>query len=114
MVALKDLAAAGQVWQGVGDVFKKASWLPLVATVAQLPGYNQLWGLVSSVTVAPSLYKRRFHQKVSFRDLKCVVFNGIVPIGLCARDAAWAGSATRHGWPPISLEYLSVWSGAHS
>ncbi|MCB9457358.1 MAG: hypothetical protein H6671_15335 [Anaerolineaceae bacterium] len=69
-VALKDLAAQGQVWQGVGDVFKKAGWLPLVATVAQAPGYDQPWCLVSSVTIDPSLYRRRFYQEVSFRDLK--------------------------------------------
>lgn len=69
-VTLKDLAAEGQVWQSLGDVFKKAGWLPLIATVAQAPGYDQPWCLVSSVIVDPSLYGRRFDQEVSFRDLK--------------------------------------------
>lgn len=69
-VALKDMAAEGQVWQAVGDVFKKAGWLPLVATVAQAPGYSQAWCLVSPSAVDPALYGRRFQQEVSFRDLK--------------------------------------------
>ena len=69
-IALKDLADEGQVWQCVGDVFKKAGWVPLVATVAQAPGYSQAWCLVSSVRLDPGLYGRRFDQEVSFRDLK--------------------------------------------
>ena len=69
-VALKEMAAEGQVWQGVGDVFKKAGWLPLIATVAQAPGYSHAWCLVSSAELDPGVYGRRFDQEVSFRDLK--------------------------------------------
>lgn len=69
-IALKDIATEGQVWQHLGDVFKKAGWLPLVATVAQAPGYEHPWCLVSSVAVDPRHYGRRFDQEVSFRDLK--------------------------------------------
>jgi hypothetical protein len=69
-VALAELAAAGTVWQSVGDVFKKAGWLPLIATVAQAADYVHPWYLVSTVTVDPHLYSHRFDQEVSFRDLK--------------------------------------------
>lgn len=69
-IALKDQVAEGQVWQSVGDVFKKAGWLPLIATVAQAPGYDHAWCLVSTTAIDPALYRRRFQQEVSFRDLK--------------------------------------------
>lgn len=69
-VALKELAQEGQVWQHAGDVFKKAGWLPLIATVAQAPGYDTSWCLVSTTAVDPALYGQRFQQEVSFRDLK--------------------------------------------
>jgi len=69
-VTLSDYAAEGHVWQELGDVFKKAGWLSLVATVAQAPGYDAPWCLVSNTAIDPTLYGQRFQQEVSFRDLK--------------------------------------------
>lgn len=69
-VALRDLGLKGAVWQSVGEVFKKAGWLTLTATVAWGAPYNQPWCLVSSQPLNPALYGRRFDQEVSFRDLK--------------------------------------------
>lgn len=70
VTALQDFGVEGQVWQAVGDVFKKAGWLPLAATVVQSQGYDQPWCLVSTQPCPPALYRRRFDQEVSFRDLK--------------------------------------------
>ena len=69
-VALADLGIPGAVWQSVGDVFKKAGWLPLTASVAWGNGYDLPWCLVSTRPLDPALYRRRFDQEVSFRDLK--------------------------------------------
>lgn len=69
-VALKDLGIHGFVWQAAGDIFKKAGWLSLYATVAWDAHYDDPWCLVSSTRVDPHLYNVRFDQEVSFRDLK--------------------------------------------
>ena len=70
IVALGDLGVVGQAWQAAGDVFKKAGWLSLTATVAWAPAYDTPWCLVSSTPLNPALYAQRFDQEVSFRDLK--------------------------------------------
>jgi hypothetical protein len=69
-VSLKELGIAGFVWQAGGEVFKKAGWLSLYATVAWDVNYDDPWCLVSSIAVDPQLYGLRFDQEVSFRDLK--------------------------------------------
>ena len=68
--ALRNLGIPGQSWQAAGDVFKKAGWLPLKATVAWDTDYDAPWCLVSSQPLDPILYAHRFDQEVSFRDLK--------------------------------------------
>lgn len=60
----------GRIWQAAGTVFKKAGWLPLVATVAHAQAYDEAWHLVSTRPLDPTLYGLRFDQEVGFRDLK--------------------------------------------
>jgi len=66
----QSLGLRGQAWQSMGEVFKKAGWLPAYVTVAWEADHNQPWCLVSSRPVAPHAYGVRFDQEVSFRDLK--------------------------------------------
>jgi len=73
--SLQSLGIRGQHWQSVGEVFKKAGWLPAHVTVSWAEDYDQPWCLVSSSPVAPQAYGVRFHQEVSFRDLKSDGFN---------------------------------------
>jgi hypothetical protein len=73
--ALRSLGVRGQAWQSVGDVFKKAGWLPAHVTVSWDTRYAQPWCLVSSRPIAAHAYALRFDQEVSFRDLKSDGFN---------------------------------------
>jgi hypothetical protein len=68
--SLRALGIRGETWQSVGDVFKKAGWLSLHATVHWQPNYEQPWCLVSSTPLPAGLYGCRFDHEVSFRDLK--------------------------------------------
>jgi hypothetical protein len=68
--ALKRMAVRGKSWQSVGEVFKKAGWLPAQVTVAWDEACAQPWCLVSSAPVTPDAYAVRFDQEVSFRDAK--------------------------------------------
>ncbi|HVX57999.1 MAG TPA: transposase [Candidatus Saccharimonadales bacterium] len=68
--SLQSLGIRGQSWQSVGEVFKKAGWLPAHVTVTWDADCAQPWCLVSSRPVAPHAYGVRFDQEVSFRDLK--------------------------------------------
>lgn len=68
--SLRSLGIRGQVWQSVGDVFKKAGWLPAHVTVTWDSDYQHPWCLVSSEPVPDHAYAIRFDQEVSFRDLK--------------------------------------------
>jgi hypothetical protein len=68
--ALPTLGVRGQAWQSVGDVFKKAGWLPAHVTVTWDADYDHPWCLVSSCPITPHAYGLRFDQEVSFRDLK--------------------------------------------
>ena len=68
--SLYSLGIRGQSWQSVGDVFKKAGWLPAHVTVTWDADYEHPWCLVSSTPVPPHAYAIRFDQEVSFRDLK--------------------------------------------
>jgi len=69
-VPLDQLGIRGFAWQAPAQVFKKAGWLSLHASVAWDRNYDAPWCLVSSRPVDPHLYGTRFHQEVSFRDLK--------------------------------------------
>jgi hypothetical protein len=73
--ALRSLGVRGQAWQSVGEVFKKAGWLPAHVTVSWDAPYDQPWCLVSSCPITPHAYALRFDQEVSFRDLKSDGFN---------------------------------------
>jgi hypothetical protein len=66
----QSLGIRGQHWQSVGEVFKKAGWLPAHVTVTWDADYDRPWCLVSSGPVPPHAYGLRFDQEVSFRDLK--------------------------------------------
>ena len=66
----QSLGIRGQHWQSLGEVFKKAGWLPAHVTVTWEADYDHPWCLVSSRSVAPHAYAARFDQEVSFRDLK--------------------------------------------
>lgn len=68
--SLHSLGVRGESWQSVGDVFKKAGWLPAHVTVTWDADYNHPWCLVSSEPVPDHAYTVRFDQEVSFRDLK--------------------------------------------
>lgn len=68
--ALHSLGIRGQSWQSVGDVFKKAGWLPAHVTVTWDQDYTHPWCLVSSTPIPDHAYAIRFDQEVSFRDLK--------------------------------------------
>ncbi|HSS96831.1 MAG TPA: transposase [Terriglobales bacterium] len=68
--SLHSLGIRGQSWQSVGDVFKKAGWLPAHVTVTWDDAYNHPWCLVSSTPIPDHAYAIRFDQEVSFRDLK--------------------------------------------
>lgn len=68
--ALKYLGIPGYTWQSVGDVFKKAGWLPLHVCVAWGDDYEHPWCLVGTTDFHPADYADRFDQEVSFRDLK--------------------------------------------
>ncbi len=68
--SLRDLGIRGRTWQSVGDVFKKAGWLPLQATVHWETAYAQPWCLVSSAALPAALYRYRYDHEGSFRDLK--------------------------------------------
>jgi hypothetical protein len=68
--SLQSLGLRGQQWQSVGEVFKKAGWLPAQVSVVWGQDYDHPWCLVSSQPVPPYAYGRRFDQEVSFRDLK--------------------------------------------
>jgi hypothetical protein len=69
-VALHDLGIAGKARSVAGDIFKKAGWLSLHATVAWDTSYDAPWCLVSSYPIEATDYANRFDQEVSFRDLK--------------------------------------------
>jgi hypothetical protein len=68
--SLHSLGIRGQTWQSVGDVFKKAGWLPAHVTVTWNADYDHPWCLVSSRPIPTHAYAIRFDQEVSFRDLK--------------------------------------------
>lgn len=68
--SLHSLGLRGQTWQSVGDVFKKAGWLPAHVTVTWDADYQHPWCLVSSAPIPSHAYAIRFDQEVSFRDLK--------------------------------------------
>ena len=68
--SLHSLGIRGQSWHSVGDVFKKAGWLPAHVTVTWDAHYDHPWCLVSSVPIPDHAYAIRFDQEVSFRDLK--------------------------------------------
>lgn len=68
--SLHDLGIRGRSWQSVGEVFKKAGWLPAHVRVTWGAAYQHPWCLVSSAPIASHAYAIRFDQEVSFRDLK--------------------------------------------
>lgn len=68
--SLHSLGIRGQSWQSMGDVFKKAGWLPAHVTVTWDADYDHPWCLVSSTPIPTHAYAIRFDQEVSFRDLK--------------------------------------------
>jgi hypothetical protein len=68
--SLHSLGIRGQTWQSVGDVFKKAGWLPAHVTITWDADYQHPWCLVSSTPIPDHAYAVRFDQEVSFRDLK--------------------------------------------
>lgn len=68
--SLHSLGIRGQSWQSVGDVFKKAGWLPAHVAVTWDEAYDHPWCLVCSTSIPDHAYAVRFDQEVSFRDLK--------------------------------------------
>lgn len=69
-ISLGKLGLPGYAWHSFGNLFKKAGWLRLYASVAWDNDYDDPWCLVSTQPIDPHLYGRRFDQEVSFRDLK--------------------------------------------
>jgi hypothetical protein len=65
------VSAAGQTWQGSGQVFKKAGWLEARVLVVWGQAYAECWCLVTNCPwVTGWDYAVRYWQEASFRDLK--------------------------------------------
>lgn len=68
--ALKEMVKEGEHWEGFGEVFKKAGWLKINASVLWGDGYCQPWCLLSTQPTPAQEYGQRFQQECGFRDLK--------------------------------------------
>jgi len=99
--SLRTLGVRGQNWQSVGEVFKKAGWLPAHVTVRWAEGYPQPWCLVSSRPIAPHADAARFDQEVSFRDFKSDGFNW-------QRSHVWLADHTERLLFVLALSYWLV------
>jgi hypothetical protein len=69
-IALAQLVKPGESWQGWGQVFKKAGWLPSGICVYWAFGQAQPWCLLTNSRLSARHYAIRVWQEEGFRDLK--------------------------------------------
>ena len=69
-IALGQLVKPGESWQGWGQVFKKAGWLPSAICVHWELGQAQPWCLLTNSRLSARHYALRVWQEEGFRDLK--------------------------------------------
>ena len=120
IVALRDLGMKGYVWQAPGDVFKKAKWLSLYATVACDKDYEHPWCLVSSDPIEAQTYGLRFDQEGCFRDFKSDGFqwhrshiwlpDHTDRLLLVVSISYWVVMAVGQSQPPVTKGRAARWS----